>query len=362
MRSQRTDLIERLLPLLLVLLLGLALLALFIWYGRPSGAAATPLPTPTQIATNPTPELVSALLPEAGATTDAAAQQFDLSGVAPASDGSLSPVFNPRTFVGKRPEHGEFQTYVVERGDTPIRIAEQFGIKPETLLGGNPFLNENAGMLQVGDQLIILPVDGVLHDVQPGESLESIAALYSVAQDEIIAYAPNNLEFPFRLYPETQILVPGAVREVFKWDPPRITAVSGRYWGSQSQPLIVGTGVFIRPNNGGRITQTYWYGHQALDIGLTEGTPIYAADTGTVTYATWSPYCYGNLIVIDHGNGFETFYAHLSGFNVVAGQIVYKGNLIGYSGNTGCSSGPHLHVEVRVNGRRDDPTWWLPGY
>jgi murein DD-endopeptidase MepM/ murein hydrolase activator NlpD len=70
-------------------------------------------------------------------------------------------------------------------------------------------------------------------------------------------------------------------------------------------------------------------------------------------------YGYGNLIVVNHGNGYETFYAHLSGFNVVAGQIVYKGNLIGYSGDTGYSSGPHIHFEIRLNGNRDDPCWYI---
>ena len=108
------------------------------------------------------------------------------------------------------------------------------------------------------------------------------------------------------------------------------------------------------------MTQVFWAGHPAIDVGMPEGSGVFAADTGTVTYASFSPYCYGNLIVINHGNGFETFYAHLSGINVVPGQIVYKGNVIGAVGNTGCSSGPHIHFEVRVNGRRDDPVWWLP--
>ena len=87
---------------------------------------------------------------------------------------------------------------------------------------------------------------------------------------------------------------------------------------------------------------------------------MYAADSGTVTYAAWSPYCYGNLIVINHGNGYETFYAHLSGINVYPGQVVNKGNLIGASGNTGCSSGPHLHFEIRYNRNRYDPLSYLP--
>ncbi len=298
-------------------------------------------------------ELAEVSLPE---------QTFDLSGVPTILDTeAISPALNPRTFVGKKPNHDQFQTYIVERGDTPNRIADKFGISAESLLGGNPHLSEEAGLLQVGDELIILPIDGVLHTVEPGESLESISTLYGIDEAEIIGYVQNNLEFPYRLYADTQIIVPGAVREVFQWDPPTITSSGGSaYWGSQAQPLIVGTGTFIRPFSGGRTTQGYWYGHPGWDVAMNVGSAIYAADTGTVTYASWSPYCYGNLIVVNHGNGRETFYAHLSGFNVYPGQIVYQGNVIGYSGNTGCSSGPHIHIEVRINGRRDDPTWWMP--
>lgn len=288
-----------------------------------------------------------------------ASQPIDLSNVPVLQDNSLRPGLNPKTFVGKKPAIGSLPTYTVERGDTPFSIAQAYNIKPETILGGNPRLNDNAGTLQVGQELLIMPIDGVLHDVQQGETLDSIANLYAVSVEDIIAYEPNNLEFPYRLFPDTQIIIPGAVREVFKWDPPKIST-SGSYWASQSRPLIIGTGTFIWPVVGGRMTQPYWYAHQAYDIGVPEGSPAYASDTGTVTYASFSPYCYGNLIVVNHGNGYETFYAHLQGFNVVPGQIVFQGNVIGYTGNTGCSTGPHIHFEVRANGNRDDPGWYLP--
>jgi murein DD-endopeptidase MepM/ murein hydrolase activator NlpD len=250
---------------------------------------------------------------------------------------------------------------VVERGDTPGGIAERFGIQPETLLGGNPQLSQESSLLQTGVELVILPVDGVLHDVQPGDTLESIANQYGVPVEEIIAYQPNNLEFPYRLYSETQILVPGAVREVFVWTPPDLSSVTGNtsYEGQGVKPVIVGTGTFIYPVNSRNYTQHYWYGHQALDIALSEGSGVYAADTGTVTFAGWNIYGYGNLIVVNHGNGYETFYAHLSGINVVPGQIVYQGNLIGTTGNTGQSSGPHIHFEIRLNNNRDDPCWYI---
>lgn len=275
------------------------------------------------------------------------------------SDPSLVPAPVPLTFKPKLPEQ-TYQTYVVERGDTPNGIAEKFGIKPETLLGGNPKLSQESNLLQTDMELIILPIDGVLHDVQPGDTLESISAEYGIPIEDIVAYAPNNLEFPYRLYPETQVMVPGAVREVFVWNPPDLASVGGASREGQGvKPLIVGTGTFVYPVGSRNFTQRYWYGHRAIDIGLPEGNAIYASDTGTVTYAGWNVYGYGNLIVVNHGNGYETFYAHLSSINVSPGQIVYQGNLIGLSGNTGNSSGPHIHFEIRLYGNQDDPCWYI---
>ncbi|MEZ4516038.1 MAG: peptidoglycan DD-metalloendopeptidase family protein [Chloroflexota bacterium] len=283
-----------------------------------------------------------------------------VAGIPVVQDTSLSPDAVPETYEGKKPEH-HFETYVVQRGDTPNGIAEKFGIQATTLLGGNPTLSQESSLLQTGIELVILPIDGVLHDVQPGDTLESISAQYGIPVEDIIAYEPNNLEFPYRLYPETQILIPGAVRDVFVWTPPSLESVRSSSTGSGIAPAIVGTGTFIYPVNSRNFTQYFWYGHPGLDIALPEGSPVVASDTGTVTFAGWNIYGYGNLIVVNHGNGYETFYAHLSNYNVVPGQIVYQGNVIGATGNTGNSSGPHIHFEVRVNGNQDNPCWYIGG-
>lgn len=275
-------------------------------------------------------------------------------------DVALAPAPVPQTFVGHKPEHA-FEVYRVVRGDTPNGIAEKFGIQPATLLGGNPLLSQESNLLQTGVDLIILPVDGVLHDVQPGDTLESISAQYGISVETIIGYAPNKLEFPYRLYPETQIMVPGAVRDVFVWTPPTLESVRGGSSGSGIAPLIVGTGTYIYPVGSRNFTQYFWYGHPGIDIALGEGTAVVASDTGTVTFAGWNLYGFGNLIVVNHGNGFETFYAHLNGISVVPGQIVYQGNVIGTTGNTGNSSGPHIHFEVRANGVQDNPCWYVGG-
>ncbi len=276
------------------------------------------------------------------------------------SDSSLAPGLNPHTYQGQLPEH-ELQTYLVQRGDTPTSIADRFGIQVETILGGNPRLSEESSLLQAGVEIIIMPIDGVLHDVQPGDTLEGLAQLYGVPVDDIINYEPNNLEFPYRLYPETQVVVPGAVREVFVWTPPDLSSVIGRTSreGSGVTPVVVGTGTFRYPVNSRNFTQYFWFGHRGIDIALPIGNPVYASDTGTVTFAGWNIYGFGNLIVVNHGNGYETFYAHLDSINVVPGQIVYQGNVIGATGNTGNSSGPHIHFEIRRNATQQDPCWYI---
>jgi murein DD-endopeptidase MepM/ murein hydrolase activator NlpD len=276
------------------------------------------------------------------------------------SDSGLAPGLNPHTYQGQLPQH-ELQTYLVERGDTPNAIADRFGIRPETLLGGNPRLSEESSMLRAGVEIIILPIDGVLHDVQPGDTVEHLSQLYGIPVETIVNYEPNNLEFPYRLYADSQIIVPGAVREVFVWTPPDLSSVIGRTSreGGGVTPVVVGTGTYVYPVNSRNFTQYYWYGHRGLDIALPVGNPVYAADTGTVTFAGWNIYGFGNLIVVNHGNGFETFYAHLDAINVVPGQIVYQGNVIGATGNTGNSSGPHIHFEIRLNAGQQDPCWYL---
>lgn len=343
----------------------LALIGLFFVGAGALGAADEA--TPAFVAAAVTPLPVETTTAEQGAAQAAAVPilpTIDLTQVPILSDASLAPELDPNTFVGPKPEH-TFQTYVVEEGDAPENIARRFNIATETILGGNPQLSNEASALQTGTELIILPVDGVLHTIQRGDTLESISEKYGISQEDIIAYAPNKLEFPYRLYPDTQLVVPGALPEVsFVWNPPSLASIRGNnsldIGGGNSNFLVQGTGSHVWPIGSRNITQGYWVGHQALDIGAVEGSSVVASDRGTVTWAAWNIYCYGNLVVINHGNGFETFYAHLSSINVRAGQIVEKGQYIGGSGNTGCSSGPHLHYEIRYNTVRDSPYNYLP--
>lgn len=244
--------------------------------------------------------------------------------------------------------------------DTPNSIAEQYGITADTLIGGNPDISRESNLLQTGAELVILPVDGVLHTVRPGETLDSISQLYNIPVADIINFPSNNLEYPYlRLLPESQLVIPGASIGQFTFRAPKSVGGSG-----EQQWAVVGTGTYIWPVDGRCLTNTYSGFHPGIDVSTAVGSPVYASDTGTVTYAAYAAgiyYDYGNLIVINHGNGFETFYAHLSGINVYPGQIVYQGDLIGSTGNTGRSSGPHLHFEIRTNDYGSNPLNRLSG-
>ena len=110
----------------------------------------------------------------------------------------------------------------------------------------------------------------------------------------------------------------------------------------------------------GVITQGFYTYHTAIDIGVPLGTAVHAADSGYVVVAGWSTVGYGNYIIIDHRNGYRTLYAHLSKFNVQPGQAVNQGDIIGYSGSTGNSTGPHLHLEIELNGVKQNPFNYLP--
>lgn len=331
----------------LVLIAGILLLVLvgqLSGVGRSAGASQTAVPTPSTAVSalaEPTPVSQTLMV-----DTAVSAQTLSAQPVPILIDTSLSPAPDPRTYQAKPPTHN-FQVHIVTELDTPNSIALQYGITADTIIGGNPDISRESNLLQNGAQLVILPVDGVLHTVQPGETLESIAELYAVTVEEIIGFTTNNLEYPFlRLLPESKLVIPGASLGQFTFRAPK--SVGGG--SGEQQWAVVGTGSYIWPVSGRCLTNYFSGFHPGIDVSMAEGSPVSAADTGTVTYASYAAgiyYDYGNLVVINHGNGSETFYAHLSGINVYPGQIVYQGDTIGATGNTGRSSGPHLHFEIR---------------
>ena len=253
------------------------------------------------------------------------------------------------------PERGRtgVLTYLVQPGDTASSIAQRFGLTAETILWGNENLSTAAGNLQVGLELNILPVDGVLHTVRPGETLETLQAIYGIPIEVIAEFPGNGLaaeESPSLISGQT-LIVPGAAKEVAWVEPgPRVLAGLGRRSpGFYSGPLVyTGTGTFLWPVSPIRITQGYWSGHPAIDLDTYLGQAVYASDSGTVIFADWDSTGYGNLVIIDHGNGLWTYYAHNQANLVRAGDGVLQGGQIAESGSTGNSSGEHLDFRIRL--------------
>jgi murein DD-endopeptidase MepM/ murein hydrolase activator NlpD len=257
-------------------------------------------------------------------------------------------------------------SYTIVTGDTPSTIASRFGLKPETLLWGNPLLSENAEALRVGTVINILPTDGVLHYTVEGDTLERLQLLYGVPVEDIVAYPGNEFpeEPPYPLTPGQKVIVPGGRKPVV-WQEPGPPLVAGRGRKSPgyfSGPLVkTGTGYFIWPVPPDVITQYYWAGHPAIDIDTYANQPVLAADSGTVIFSGWDTTGYGNLIIIDHGNDLWTYYAHNNQNLVSVGQGVDQGQTIALSGSTGNSTGDHLDFRIRYQAAAFlDPIQFLP--
>lgn len=254
----------------------------------------------------------------------------------------------------------EPQVYLVEDGDTITGIAAAYGLEPETLLYANPDLRENPHFLSVGQSVTILPVNGVLHVVAEGDTLETVAEKYKAEVAAILSYTPNGLRSGGSLVPGSEIVVPGGEMDIEI--PSYYQFVQGpsarSVWASDGgNGPIVGSGTFYKAAYG-RISSWFTRWHHGVDIANKTGTPIYAIDGGLVEVAGWYGWA-GNAVIIDHGNGFESLYAHMSSFSVSAGQTVQKGQVIGGIGCTygrgGRCSGPHLHLEVYYQGAYVNP-------
>lgn len=246
--------------------------------------------------------------------------------------------------------------YGVKAGDTVLGIAQKYGLQPETLMWSNSFIEQNPDRLSIGDQLRILPVDGVLHVVKRGDTLSGIADEYDADMQAIVDYTANSIASLGDALPiGKEIVVPGGVKPFVA---PAV-GVSSAYSVARPPGALAGSGNFSWPT-AGYISQGYWGGHPAVDIAGWLGAPVTAADAGYVVLAGggWNS-GYGNYVIVDHGNGFTTLYAHLNSVFVKPGETVSRGQQVGTMGNTGNSTGPHLHFEIRYGGVPYNPAGYL---
>lgn len=260
-----------------------------------------------------------------------------------------------KTEISKKPRD-KVITYRVEKGDTISTIANKFGISSDTVKWENGLVGDSLG---IGDQLSILPVSGMSHKVQPGDTVFSIAKRYDTEAQKIA-------DFPFNDFanPQTFSLVAGQILIVPDGVKPSVIPSTNQ----RRQVFIAQGPVESVPSSGitwpvrGTVAQfASWY-HMALDILSPIGTPIVAANSGTVSKVVTGGWDggYGINIYVDDGNGTVTHYAHMNGVNASVGDKVVAGkSVVGWIGMTGRTTGPHVHFEIIKNGTLVNPLSYL---
>jgi len=297
-------------------------------------------------------------------TSSEAAALFSQAAEPAAESDAIRRELNPDTILPMR-ARTEIVSYTVQAGDNLFSIAERFNLRPETVLWSNRYtLGDDPHFIYPGQQLLISPVDGTLHRWSAGEGLNGVAEYYQVTPDAIVNYPGNHLGAATigdysspNITPGTMLVVPGGKGEFTDWRTPRITreepatavnvgpgACTGSYDG------VVGTLNFRWPVEDHTLSG-YDYApsanHLGIDLRGEMGDPVKAVDNGVVVYAGWNDWGYGNMVVVDHGSGWQSLYAHLAEVDVVCGQEVYAGDKLGSMGDTGEAEGVHLHFELR---------------
>lgn len=253
------------------------------------------------------------------------------------------------TTIPESRKRSESFVYVVEGGDTLSSIGNKFKISVDAIKYVNNLTDSS--VLKVGQELTIPPVSGLIHEVASGDTLESIANKYDVASQAIADF--NYILDTSSLSVGDELVIPGAKVPEPVYIPtvpavvaPPVTTVDPNAGGNWC----------IWPLPGGIVTQYFSWYHNGLDIA--EGgwlPPLYACGNGTVIRSGWDPFGLGLHVRIDHGNGYETVYGHMSRLDVGVGQRVSQGQVIGIMGSTGRSTGPHVHFMVKYNGVAQNP-------
>lgn len=255
------------------------------------------------------------------------------------------------TMISDLPK-GEVTEYRVADGDTVSSIASKFGVSIDTVVWENNLKSVDA--IKVGQILRILPVTGIKYKVARGETIYSIAKKLQVDPQNIIDYPFNSFsnDETFAIAAGQELIVPDGIK------PREIIIDTQKYLARTVAPIpgVVGEGSFMWPTTG-HISQKYYWYHPGVDIANKTNPPIVAAQGGTVVTAGWNGGGYGNFVVVDHGNGWTTLYAHMLNNSIVVrpGDRVSQGQKLGAMGSTGRSTGTHLHMEIKGPNGRVDP-------
>ena len=338
-----------------------ALLGSVLWWNR-RGAAAVAAPDTGSVTVSDGPEVA-----------------LPASGISQSTSPSIARGLALKTSVSAQSKAKPI-SYRVMQGDSIFAIAKQFNIKPESVLYSNEAtLNDNPSNLTPGMELTIPPVDGMTYTWKADDTLEKVADQFkadlnedkkideadaTLLRDAIVSWPGNSLDLTDPVVKAGQvIMVPGGHRELVSWlefvptiDRTGGTTATSELGGSSCAGGSGGPPGFWPTNGPHTVSGNNYSGsHLGIDITADSSTPVLASGGGVVVFAGFSQYGYGNVVQIDHMDGFATVYGHLSQINVSQCEVVSRGQVIGIAGSTGNSTGVHLHFEVRQGNVNIDP-------
>jgi murein DD-endopeptidase MepM/ murein hydrolase activator NlpD len=278
--------------------------------------------------------------------------QSSVTTISQGSSALLKPTFS--SISGSQVNRNEEETYVVQDDDTISTIAQQFNLKTNSILWANGL--SASSLIRKGQKLIIPPVDGVMYTVKSGDNVNKLADKYESDADKIIAF--NRLADATDIQVGQKLMLPDGK----PYAPPAqaVTSVASvsRIFEKTEYAPVTGSGM-IWPTRARRISQYYGWGHTGLDIDGEFGDAIWAVEEGTVTKSVCQTTGYGCHVIIDHGGGKITLYAHFQKLYVTTGQYVAQGQVLGEMGSTGHSTGSHLHFEIKIGGKRYNPLSYI---
>ncbi len=253
--------------------------------------------------------------------------------------------------------------YTVKQGDTLSGIAVAFGLSINQLVQENDINNQH--LIREG-QILSIPLKEKTYTVKHGETLEKILEAEGLNKEDVLAYNPVLAQLDHQLLPGQTLHLPTLPTEPVYQPIARAKKKGNQVLISSVTTADVSQEVhFLWPLEGiltSRFGMRWGRMHQGIDIAHrdNERAVIKAAKGGIVTEASYHRGGYGNLVIVDHENGYVTYYAHLSSFAIKEGERVEAGQLLGQMGRTGHATGYHLHFEIRHNNRPQNPLTYLP--